>query len=88
MRAIFSSMLIILASSTLGKEATLEQYLKDNSDLSQVSYRVNECVLNKSMNESNRVLHNKPPNEDTSVNGLIHKKEKKSVLALRLYVCK
>lgn len=37
MRAIFSTMLIILASSTLGKEATLEQHLKDDTDLSQVS---------------------------------------------------
>lgn len=37
MRVIFSSILIILASSTLGKEATLEQHLKDDTELSQVS---------------------------------------------------
>lgn len=37
MRAIYSSVLIILASSVLGKEATLEQHLKDDTELSQVS---------------------------------------------------
>lgn len=43
MRAIFSTVLIILASSTLGKEATLEEHLKDDTDLSQVSraFRIN-----------------------------------------------
>lgn len=37
MRVVFSTVLIILVSSSLGKEATLEQHLKEDSELSQVS---------------------------------------------------
>ena len=42
MRVIFSTVLIILASSVLGKEATLEQHLKDDTELSQVSGVTNQ----------------------------------------------
>lgn len=48
MRAIFSTVLIILASSTLGKEATLEQHLKDDTDLSQVSpTKIDKVLYNR-----------------------------------------
>lgn len=39
MRVVFSTMLIILASNVLGKEASLDQLLRDDSELSQVSWR-------------------------------------------------
>lgn len=47
MRAAFGTILIILVSFTLGKEATLEQHLKDDTELSQVSEWVDSVDNNQ-----------------------------------------